>query len=97
MEKNIGKIEYRTCAIGAFARLKAERLRSQAQNRTALNRRVRRVRWIAPSTPAIQLLLGTLPRRPMAINGFFRSNEPTAPGMACCMCCFASSSRWSAL
>jgi hypothetical protein len=58
-------VEPRGHATGAFARLKAERLRSQSQIRTALNRRGRRTLWIAPSTPAIQLLLGTLPRRPM--------------------------------
>jgi hypothetical protein len=48
-----------------FMRLGAERLRSESDIRTALSRHVHRALWIAPSTAAIHLLLGSLPHRPM--------------------------------
>jgi Helix-turn-helix len=64
-------VEPRGHATGAFVRLKAERLRSQSDIRTALDRCQREARyghhavWIAPSVAAIRLLLGTLPHRPL--------------------------------
>lgn len=48
-----------------FTRLGADRLRSVSEIRTALSRHGLRALWIAPSSAAIHLLLGTLPRRPM--------------------------------
>ncbi len=48
-----------------FTRLGADRLRSESEIRTALSRHGLRALWIAPSSAAIHLLLGTLPRRPM--------------------------------
>ena len=64
-------VEPRGHPTRAFARIKAERLRSQPAIRTALNRYQRHARygrhavWIVPSASAMQLLLGTLPRRPV--------------------------------
>jgi hypothetical protein len=58
-------IEPRGHATGAFTRLKADRLRSQSDIRTALSRLGRRALWIVPSIAAVRLLLGTLPARPM--------------------------------
>jgi hypothetical protein len=64
-------VEPRGHATGTFARLKATRLRSQAAIRMALGRYQRNARygrpavWIAPSVPAMRLLLDALPRRPV--------------------------------
>lgn len=58
-------VEPRGHAIGAFAHLRANRLRSQSDIRTALSRHGRRALWIAPSAPAIRLLLDALPHHPM--------------------------------
>src|SRR6266700_862926 len=58
-------VEPRGHATGAFARLKADRLRSQSDVRAALGRHGRRALWIAPSAPAIQLLVQALPHQPM--------------------------------
>jgi hypothetical protein len=48
-----------------FTRLGADRLRSESEIRTALSKHGVRALWIAPSSAAIHLLLGTLQRRPM--------------------------------
>lgn len=48
-----------------FTRLGADRLRSESEIRAALSRHGLRALWIAPSSAAIHLLLGTLPRRPI--------------------------------
>ena len=47
-----------------FMRLGANRLRSESEIRSALKRHGRRALWIAPSSAAVHLLLGTFPRRP---------------------------------
>jgi hypothetical protein len=64
-------VEPRGHASGAFTRLKAARLRSRAAIRTAVSRYQRQAHygrhavWIAPSVPAMQLLIDALPRRPV--------------------------------
>lgn len=58
-------VEPRGHATAAFARLKADRLRSQADIRTAVGRHRRRALWIASSAPATRLLLDALPHHPM--------------------------------
>jgi hypothetical protein len=47
-----------------FMRLGANRLRSESEIRSALKRHGRRALWIAPSSAAVHLLLGTFLRRP---------------------------------
>ena len=61
-----------------FTRLGADRLHSESEIRTALSRHGLRALWIAPSSAAIHLLLGTLPRRPMGdqrLLSFERADE----------------------
>jgi hypothetical protein len=48
-----------------FTRLGADRLRSESEIRTALSRHGHRALWIATSTAAIHLLLGSFPHRPL--------------------------------
>jgi hypothetical protein len=57
-------VEPRGHSTGKFLRLKADRLRRQSDVQAALARRGPYSLWIAPSKPAVELLLGTLPRRP---------------------------------
>lgn len=57
-------VEPRGHASGKFQRLKASRLHFQSDVRAAMAQRRVYSLWIAPSEPAMDLLLGTLPRRP---------------------------------
>jgi hypothetical protein len=57
-------VEPRGQGTGKFQRLKASRLHFQSDVRAAMTQRSVYTLWIAPSEPAIELLLGTLPRRP---------------------------------
>jgi hypothetical protein len=58
-------VEPRGHASGLFTRLGADRVRSESEIHTALSRHGHRALWIAPSTAAIHLLLGSFPHRPM--------------------------------
>ena len=57
-------VEPRGHASGKFQRLKASRLHFQSDVRAAMAQRSVYSLWIAPSEHAMELLLGTLPRRP---------------------------------
>lgn len=57
-------VEPRGHASGKFQRLKASRLHFQSDVRAAMAQRSVYSLWIAPSERAMELLLGTLPRRP---------------------------------
>lgn len=56
-------VEPRGHASRALARLDADRLRSESEIRFALDRYRRRALWIAPSAPAVRLLLAALAGR----------------------------------
>jgi len=57
-------IEPRGHATGKFLRLKASRLHFPSDVRAAMAEPSLYSLWITPSVPAMELLLGTLPRRP---------------------------------
>lgn len=56
-------VEPRGHASRALARLEAARLRSESEIRDALDRHGRRALWVAPSAPAVRLLLAALAGR----------------------------------
>jgi len=56
-------VEPRGHASRPLARLEADRLRSKSEIRDALERHGRRALWIAPSAPAVELLLAALAGR----------------------------------
>lgn len=64
MNSQVLLVEPRGQGTGKFQRLKASRLHFQSDVRAAMTQRSVYTLWIAPSEPAIELLLGTLPRRP---------------------------------
>lgn len=64
MNAQVLLVEPRGHVTGKFQRLKASRLHFQSDVRAAMAQRSVYSLWIAPSEPAMQLLLGTLPQRP---------------------------------
>jgi hypothetical protein len=64
MHSQLLLVEPRGHGTGKFLRLKASRLHFQSDVRAAMAQRRSYSLWIAPSEPAMELLLGTLPRRP---------------------------------
>lgn len=58
-------VEPRGHASRALARLEAGRLRSESEIREALDRHGRRALWVAPSAPAVRLLLAAFAGRSM--------------------------------
>lgn len=65
MTETLLLIEPRGHTSRALASLKADRLRSQSEIRAALSRVRRCALWIAPSAPAVRLLLEAFPHRPV--------------------------------
>jgi len=78
MNSQVHLIEPCGRATGLFQRLKASRLHLQSDIRAAMTRRNLYSLWIAPSEPAVDLLLGTLPHRPAGLDLRLLSLERTA-------------------
>jgi len=64
MNSQVLLVEPRGRGTGLFQRLKASRLHFQSDVRAAMTQRSVYSLWIAPSEPAVELPLGTLPHRP---------------------------------
>lgn len=64
MNSQVLLVEPRGHGTGKFQRLKASRLHFESDVRAAMTQRRMYTVWIAPSEPAMELLLGTLPHRP---------------------------------
>jgi hypothetical protein len=63
MNEPVLLVEPRGHASRALARLDADRVHSEPEIRDALDRHRRRALWVAPSAPAVRLLLGALAGR----------------------------------